>query len=271
MELSLDQFFMHIRCSFPYTSLEIHNNIEFYTDNFNPKKLEILKKNFESFLRTERKKFSNRFSIEDIDKVVSNFNYEKAEKIEYKNLSNDEKLQLVEKLLFPNEFYACYRFLDTLEAEMKSYENSTILNLKTQQIENTINFNQHLSQSSTKTKEEQKKNIFEPKSFKDIFLVPDWQDLIDVLKKLEPPLLDKDLNFIGKEKGGKGIICSWISTLKNKGKIKPSINRQDLAKVLNNEIKNLNLGSDGSTFSKVNNSYETEWENKLLKLAQIIP
>lgn len=126
MELSLNQFFMHIRYSLPYTSLEIHNNIEFYTDNFNPKKLEILKKDFESFLRTERKKFSNRFSIEDIDKAVLEFNCNKAEKIEYKNLSNNKKLDLVEKLLFPNEFYACYHFLDMLLAQIKDQKGSSI-------------------------------------------------------------------------------------------------------------------------------------------------
>ena len=271
MELSLDQFFGHIRNWLPYTSLEMHNKIGFYTDNFNLSKLNLLKNDFKSFLGFERSRFLKRFSIEDINKAILKFNSDKEEKIVYENLLSDEKLDLIEKLLCPNEFYACYRFLDTLIAEIEDQQGSSIHDLKTQLIKNENKYSKEVNQSSSKTKKVQKEIILRPTSFNDIFLVPDWHDLINVLAKLEPPLIDKDLNFIGKKRGGKGIICCWILTLINKGKINSSIKRQFLAEVLNKEIKNLNLGLDGSTFSKVNHRYDTEWEEKLLKLANLLP
>lgn len=132
MELSQRSFFDRIKFPWPYTSLEMHNHIAFFTDNFNLKKLNLLKNDFESFLRFERSQFSKRFSIEDIDNAILKFNSDKEEKIVYENLSSDEKLDLVEKLLCPNEFYACYRFLDTLIGEIKDQRGSSIHDFKTQ-------------------------------------------------------------------------------------------------------------------------------------------
>lgn len=271
MELSLDQFFFQIRHFLLYTSLELHNKIGFYTDNFNLKKLELLKDDFEYFLSIEKKNYRNTLSIEVINKAILKFDSDKEAGIDYKNLSYDEKLDFVVELSCQNKFYTCYRFLDTIIAEIKEQRGSSIHDLKTQLIKNENKYTKEVNQSSSKTKKDQKEIILRPTSFNDIFLVPDWHDLINVLAKLEPPLIDKDLNFIGKKRGGKGIICCWILTLINKGKINSSIKRQFLAEVLNKEIKNLNLGLDGSTFSKVNHRYDTEWEEKLLKLANLLP
>ena len=132
MELSQRSFFEWIRLSWTYSSLEIHNHISFFTDNLNLKKLNLLKNDFESFLGFERSRFLKRFSIEDINKAILKFNSDKEEKIVYENLLSDEKLDLIEKLLCPNEFYACYRFLDTLIAEIKDQQGSSIHDFKTQ-------------------------------------------------------------------------------------------------------------------------------------------
>lgn len=275
MELSQRSFFDWIKFSWPYTSLEMHNHIAFFTDNFNLKKLNLLKNDFESFLRFERSQFSKRFSIEDIDNAILKFNSDKEEKIVYENLSSDEKLDLVEKLLCPNEFYFCYSFLDTLTSEIRDHKDSpkdySIYNLKATEIKPDENLSPSVNESSTFTKANKKEIILDPTSFEEIFNVPNWKDFIIVLEKLEPPLIDEKLDFIGSSRGGKGIICSWISTLQSKGKIKSSIKRQVLSSVLNNEIKGLELGKDGSTFSKINIEYQNKWEKKLLKLAGLLP
>ncbi|TKC00179.1 hypothetical protein [Pedobacter cryophilus] len=123
----------------------------------------------------------------------------------------------------------------------------------------------------SKTNEVSSSESSSPPSFSDLFITQDWLFYILALSKLDTPLIDESLNYIGPIRGGKGIICNWILTLQKKGKIKPSIKRQILSEVLNNEISGLNLGKDGSTFSKFNKDYLNNWENKLLKLAGLLP
>ena len=65
-----------------------------------------------------------------------------------------------------------------------------------------------------------------PKTFDELFynidLVP---QSIDVLKEIEPPLIDTDYNYIGKLKG---IICVWIDELQRQGIVKHYSDRKNI-------------------------------------------
>lgn len=106
--------------------------------------------------------------------------------------------------------------------------------------------------------------------FKDIFYNDGWEKYIDAMVKVSPPLLDNNWKFIGKPRGDKGVVCSWIKTLQDKGIVKQYINRSQLATVLNTEIKSFNVGSDGKTFNNISKKYD-QYENELKKLTGLLP
>jgi hypothetical protein len=105
--------------------------------------------------------------------------------------------------------------------------------------------------------------------FDNIFVAKDWHQYINVFTKTSPPLLNKEWQFIGKLKKHKGVLCSWIKHLQNKGIIKMTVNRAQLSKVLNNEIKFLNLGVDGKTIDNYSNVYVNKFEQQLIELTKI--
>lgn len=105
-----------------------------------------------------------------------------------------------------------------------------------------------------------------PKTFNDIFALKEWRLYIDALYLVEQPVIDKNYNYIGKVKKHKGVIASWIKHLQTKGIIDIKYSRQELALVLNNEIKGLNLGTDGKTITNYSIEYETNYKEKLIKL-----
>ena len=109
-------------------------------------------------------------------------------------------------------------------------------------------------------------NLVTAQTFSDIFSNQDWQKYILVLKKTEPPLINSNFEFIGNPKRHKGVICSWIKHLQYKGIIKQTINRSKLADVLNNELKNFNMGKDGKSFDNTSETYKKEFEFQLLAL-----
>lgn len=110
-----------------------------------------------------------------------------------------------------------------------------------------------------------------PVSFESIFKVPDWKIYIDALHKVNNPVITSNYEFIGKTQKHKGVICSWIKDLQTKGIINKKFTRQQLATVLNNEIKNLNLGKDGKTLDNISIAYTNDYKNHLLKLANLLP
>ena len=105
-----------------------------------------------------------------------------------------------------------------------------------------------------------------PKTFNEIFVHGDWKKYISIFENTDPILLNSQWEFIGKPRKHKGVICSGIKHLQNKGLVRQDINRSQLATVLNNEIQNLNLGKDGKTFANVSNEYTQVFEKQLLKL-----
>jgi hypothetical protein len=105
-----------------------------------------------------------------------------------------------------------------------------------------------------------------PQYFSEIFIEADWRKYIDALTQTNPAILNSEQEFIGNQRKHKGVICSWIIHLQNKSKIKASINRSQLATVLNNEIKNLNLGADGRTFGNHSNLFDDNYKKQLENL-----
>ncbi len=105
-----------------------------------------------------------------------------------------------------------------------------------------------------------------PEKFSDIFASADWNKYIEALKNSEPKLISEENEFIGKPKLHKGVICSYVKDLQTKNIIKFTVNRKQLSHVFNNEIKNLNLGSDGKTFDNISNAYEDNFKEQLMKL-----
>lgn len=111
----------------------------------------------------------------------------------------------------------------------------------------------------------------DPKSFSEIFSVPDWKKYIDALNQVEDPILSGNYKFIGKPRRDKGVICSWIKTLQHKGIINRKFNRQQLASVLNNEIEDLNLGTDGKTIDTPSDHYDKKYDQQLKKHFNLLP
>lgn len=103
-------------------------------------------------------------------------------------------------------------------------------------------------------------------AFKDIFAVKDWRKYIVVLEKTTPALLSNKWEFKGNAKGHKGVICEWIRELQFDGIIKQSVNRPQLASVLNNEIKGLGLGKDGRSLNNPSTTYKRKFKNQIQTL-----
>lgn len=110
-----------------------------------------------------------------------------------------------------------------------------------------------------------------PLSFQDIFILPDWKIYISALSQVTNPVISNQYEFIGKSQKHKGVICSWIKELQVKGIIRNQYNRQQLASILNREIKDLNLGKDGKTFDNVSLVYENQYRDSLLRLSNLLP
>lgn len=99
-------------------------------------------------------------------------------------------------------------------------------------------------------------------TFKEIFIEEDYKKYINVLSEVEPPLIDGNWKFLNNVVGGKGVICSWFGYLLTNGKIK-RISRQELAYVVNSEIKNVCIGSDGRSIGEESNKYKDDYISQL--------
>lgn len=102
--------------------------------------------------------------------------------------------------------------------------------------------------------------------FAEIFVNENWDKYITAFENTVPVLLTKEREFVGQAKKHKGVICCWIKHLQTKSIIKLNVNRSQLAKVLNNEIKGLNLGKDGKTFDNISNEYDNNFKLQLENL-----
>ena len=131
-------------------------------------------------------------------------------------------------------------------------------------------FNQNKQDVAAPTKPdlEPNKKVALIKKFADIFDSEDWAKYVSVLEKTVPPLINSKQEFVGNPSLHKGVVCSWFKHLQNKGIVKLSVNRSQLATVLNNELKNFNVGREGKTFDNVSSQFEKIFKPQLLTLIE---
>ena len=93
-----------------------------------------------------------------------------------------------------------------------------------------------------------------PKTFDELFYNTDLvTPCIDILKELDPPLIDTDCNYIGKLKG---VICVWINEMQRQGIVKSNYpeERKLFALLIPQKIKRFSI--DESMFGKHQNKAE---------------
>lgn len=107
-----------------------------------------------------------------------------------------------------------------------------------------------------------------PKTFEELFYNTDLViPSIDILKELDPPLIDTDCNYIGKLKG---IICVWIDELKRQGIVKSSYpeERKLFAALIPQKIKRFSIDESmfGKYHQKAEDNYRTDIKTKISKI-----
>jgi hypothetical protein len=110
----------------------------------------------------------------------------------------------------------------------------------------------------TKTKKKQDT----PKTFEELFYDTYFvYPCIDILKKIDPPLIDANCNYIGKLKGG---ICIWIDELQRQSIIKHISERKIYPALLSQKIKNFSI--DESMFGKIQYKAEDKYRTDIKTL-----
>lgn len=105
--------------------------------------------------------------------------------------------------------------------------------------------------SRTKTKIESDSD-----SLNDLFNNPKMiEPCVDVLRRVEPPLIEDSNNYIGNSKGA---LCVWLDEMKKLGIIKNLTDRQRYANALNNYFNGFSINS--SMFAKVHKRAEEKYK-----------
>lgn len=109
-----------------------------------------------------------------------------------------------------------------------------------------------------------------PKTFEELFYNTDLvKPCIDILKELDPPLIDTDCNYIGKLKG---VFCVWIDEMQRQGIVKHYSDRKIFASLIPQKIKRFSIDESmfGKYQNKAENLYRTDIKTKVsrIKLSQ---
>lgn len=108
----------------------------------------------------------------------------------------------------------------------------------------------------TETKTEQ------PKTFEELFYDENFvAPCIDILKEVEPPLIDTELNYIGKLKGA---FCVWIDEMQRQGIVKKYADRKIFSSLLPQKIKRFSI--DESMFGKQQRKAEDRYRTDMKTL-----
>jgi hypothetical protein len=110
------------------------------------------------------------------------------------------------------------------------------------------------------------KNSINLPSFQALFNSPEMVGIcVEILRKVEPPLIDSSNNFIGRSKG---TLCVWIDEMKRVGIIKNIPDRRKYSHALNNYFKDFII--DPSMFAKTHKRaeevYQKAFRNMLAKI-----
>jgi hypothetical protein len=105
-----------------------------------------------------------------------------------------------------------------------------------------------------------------PKAFDELFYDANFVlPCIEILKEVEPPLIDTECNYIGKSKGA---FCVWIDEMQKQGIIKHYSDRKIFALLLPQIIKRFSI--DESMFGKPQNKAENQYRFDIkTKLSQV--
>lgn len=120
--------------------------------------------------------------------------------------------------------------------------------------------------------EKQKPKQETPKTFDELFYNTDLViPCVDILKELDPPLIDTDYNYIGKLKG---VFCVWIDEMKRQGVVKSNYpeERKLFTELIPQKIKRFSIDESmfGKYQKKAEDNYRTEIKTKIsnIKLSQ---
>jgi len=105
-----------------------------------------------------------------------------------------------------------------------------------------------------------------PKTFEELFYNTDLvTPFIDILKELDPPLIDTDCNYIGKLKG---VFCVWIDEMQRQGIVKHYSDRKIFASLIPQKIKRFSIDESmfGKYQNKAENLYRTDIKTKISKI-----
>jgi len=107
-----------------------------------------------------------------------------------------------------------------------------------------------------------------PKTFDELFYNTDLvKPCIDILKELDPPLIDTDCNYIGKLKG---VFCVWIDEMQRQGIVKSNYpeERKLFASLIPTKIKRFSINESmfGKYQTKAENLYRTDIKTKVSKI-----
>lgn len=107
-----------------------------------------------------------------------------------------------------------------------------------------------------------------PKIFDELFYNTDLvKPCIDILKDLDPPLIDTDYNFIGRLKG---VVCVWIDEMQRQGIVKSNYpkERKLFASLIPTKIKRFSIDESmfGKHQRKAEELYRTDIKTKLSKI-----
>lgn len=247
----------------------------------------------EPILQTEKGVFSLMLKPDIFLKLINDFQIEypfipENKIIELKGLMSKENINTKDALKIIENYKKQYWFVDTVimlepvTDKLKRTLKSIDSNISEKEINfELIDYQKHLQakrksiylnlineiqglppQQAEKEKPEQEA----PKTFDELFYnIELVQQYIDVLKEIEPPLIDTDYNYIGKLKG---IICVWIDELQRHGIVKHYSDRKIFASLIPQKIKRFSI--DESMFGKYHNkaekNYRTDIKTKVSKI-----
>jgi len=107
-----------------------------------------------------------------------------------------------------------------------------------------------------------------PKTFDELFYNTDLvKPCIDILKELDPPLIDTDCNYIGKLKG---VFCVWINEMQRQGIVRGNYpeERKLFASLIPQKIKRFSIDESmfGKHHRKAEDLYRTDIKTKVSKI-----
>lgn len=172
--------------------------------------------------------------------------------------------------------YGEMAYYDIIKKEVEEYEQADwgyLIELRQIDIsevceilENVEKIKETLGLLSPQQNKEQKPEQETPKTFDELFYnIELVQPSIDILKEIDPPLIDTDYNYIGKLKG---IICVWIDELQRQGIVKHYSDRKIFASLIPQKIKRFSIDESmfGKYQSKAENNYRTDIKTKVSKI-----